>query len=604
VDSPETLVQASNGPDADGVPPRGQGVWRSPRLSMRAPAEPAVEEGIVLGRYHLLARLGAGGFGVVWRAHDELLGREVAVKRIWLGADGDPDRATREAQATARLSHPAIVALYEACPQGEAFYLISELVHGQTLGVLIAADELEDERIVAIGLDLAAALEHAHGRGVIHRDIKPQNVLIPDTPMSRAAGERPVAAKLTDFGGASILEEDALTRIGDVLGTLAYMAPEQSEGREVGEEADLYSLALVLYEALCGENPVRGATPAATARRIGSRLDSLARRRRDLPRELTLALDVALAPDPRHRGTLDDLRAGLEETLEEGLLEAPRRISRGRRRDSRTLLAPRAVPVREPRRPLPERADPQDAVAIPEDEGVHLKRGRTPAPDHGGLPRTLWIALAIAAIVWQVVIGHSGVGILLGAALLPLVAMPSEPYSRRISPVWLECLLAPALGVVGLAGVFPAIAGQASGWRKRLVLGALGYWWTALAEPLLARRLWLGAPAGMPSRHVWEPSISSTVSHVLGPMLSTGVLLGALLWGAGALVLPWLVRGAHAVVDVVAVGVWTAALVLAAPVLDSGLSGAVAHPTPHGAVLGALVGAMLAVGARALRGPA
>jgi hypothetical protein len=182
--------------------------------------------------------------------------------------------------------------------------------------------------------------------------------------------------------------------------------------------------------------------------------------------------------------------------------------------------------------------------------------------------------------------------------------MPPEPYSRRISPVWLGCLLAPALGVVGLAASFPAIAGQASGWRKRLVLGALGYWWTALAEPVLDRRLWLGAPAGTPSRHVWEPSISATASHVLGPMLSTGVLLGALLWGVGALVLPWLVRGSHAVVDVVAVGIWSTALVLAAPALDSGLSGAAAHPMPHGVVLGAIVGAMLAVGARALRGPA
>jgi eukaryotic-like serine/threonine-protein kinase len=559
---------------------------------------------VVLGRYRLLARLGAGGFGVVWRAHDELLGRDVAVKRIWLGPEGDADRAAREAQATARLSHPAIVALYEACPQGEAFYLISELVHGQTLGALIAADELEDERVVAIGLDLAAALEHAHSRGVIHRDIKPQNVLVPDTPLSRAAGERPVAAKLTDFGGASIAEEDALTRTGDVLGTLAYMAPEQSEGREVGVQADLYSLALVLYEALCGENPVRGATPAATARRIGSRLEPLGRRRRDLPRELTLALDDALVPGPEYRGTLEDLCEGLEETLEEGLLEQPRRISRGRRRESRTLLAPRSAPAREPRRAPVLAAQPPEALVVPEHEEAHLRHGRLPAPDHGGLPRTLWIALALAAIVWQAVVGHPGVGMLLGAALLPLAAMPPEPYSRRISPVWLGCLLAPALGVLGLAGVFPAIAGQASGWRKRLVLGALGYWWLALAEPLLDRRLWLGPQAGTPSRHVWESSISSTASHVLGPMLSTGVLLGALLWGAGALLLPWLVRGTRAAVDVVAVGIWSAALALAAPALDSGLSSAGAHPTPHGAVLGALAGAMLAVGARALRGPA
>ena len=239
-------------------------------------------EQLVLGRYRLLAKLGAGGFGVVWRAQDELLQREVAVKRIWLGPDGDPERAAREAQATARLAHPAIVALYEACPQGEAFYLISELVHGETLARLIAEGQLADEQILEIGLDLADALEHAHARGVIHRDIKPQNVLVPDAPAARTAGARPVVGKLTDFGGASIAEEDALTRTGDVLGTLAYMAPEQSEGREVGEEADLYALALVLYEALCGENPVRGATPAATVRRIGTRLEELGRRRRDL----------------------------------------------------------------------------------------------------------------------------------------------------------------------------------------------------------------------------------------------------------------------------------------------------------------------------------
>ncbi len=255
-------------------------------------------EQLVLERYRLLERLGAGGFGVVWRAHDELLHREVAVKRIWLGPDGDAERAAREAQATARLSHPAIVALYEACPLGEAFYLISELVHGPTLARLIAEDELEDEEVLAIGRDLADALEHAHARGVIHRDIKPQNVLIPERSEGAGPHERLAAAKLTDFGGASLAEEDALTRTGDVLGTLAYMAPEQSEGSEVGEEADLYSLALVLYEALSGVNPVRGPNPAETARRIGTRLEPLSRSRRDLPRELSGALDRALSPDP------------------------------------------------------------------------------------------------------------------------------------------------------------------------------------------------------------------------------------------------------------------------------------------------------------------
>ncbi len=566
-------------------------------------------EQLVLGRYRLLAKLGAGGFGVVWRAHDELLQREVAVKRIWLGPDGDPERAAREAQATARLAHPAIVALYEACPQGEAFYLISELVHGQTLARLIAGGQLEDEQILEIGLDLADALEHAHARGVIHRDIKPQNVLVPDAPAARTAGARPVVGKLTDFGGASIAEEDALTRTGDVLGTLAYMAPEQSEGREVGEEADLYALALVLYEALCGENPVRGATPAATVRKIGTRLEPLGRRRRDLSPDLTCAIDDALAADPRDRGTVEQLREALEEALDEGP-PAPRRpIVRTRRQPAiQPPEAPRgadqAPPARRPRRgEVPEPAWPEPIAPAPPQEREEPRPPALPEPDRGGLPRTLWIALALAGIAWLAVSGEPGASLLLAAALAPLVAMPVEPYSRRVSPIWLLALLAPALGLAGLAGAYPAVAGQAPRWRQRFVLGALGYWWLALAEPLLGRRLWLGPAARTPPRAVWEGSVSSAASHVVGPLLSTGVLYGALLWGVGALVLPWIVRGSHAALDAIAAIVWSAAICAAAPALDAGLGAAASHPSPRGAVLGAVLGALIAVGARALRGP-
>ncbi len=306
MESPDTLVQPSSpGRIRPREPPPGREVDLRP-------------DGLLLGRYRLLQRLGAGGFGVVWRARDELLGREVAVKRIWLGPQGDVDRAAREAQAAARLSHPAIVALYEACTMDDAFLLISELVDGRTLAELIAADCLEDEEVLEIGLAMTAALAHAHARGVVHRDIKPQNVLVPNRSRGPggASGELPAAAKLTDFGGATLAGEEALTRTGDVFGTLAYMAPEQSEGRTVGAQADLYALALVLYEALSGVNPVRGLTPAATARRIGTRLEPLRRHRPDLPRELTDAVDGALAPHPADRGDMHSLREALSESLD------------------------------------------------------------------------------------------------------------------------------------------------------------------------------------------------------------------------------------------------------------------------------------------------
>jgi eukaryotic-like serine/threonine-protein kinase len=582
VDSPETLVQAS--------PREARAAPQPARRRIAGVKDAPAPDELVLGRYRLLEQLGSGGFGVVWRAHDELLHREVAVKRILLGAGEGPidsERASREALATARLAHPAIVALYEACAKDGAFYLISELVDGDTLARLIAEEALADEEILEIGSALTSALAHAHARGVIHRDLKPQNVLVPHPP---DAAHTPrtllAAAKLTDFGGASLVGEDALTRTGDVLGTLAYMAPEQSEGREVGVEADLYSLALVLYEALSGVNPVRGATPAATVRRIGRPLPPLARARRDLPGELTRALDRALAPAPGERGTLDELRAQLERALERGLSRS--RWSARRRREDRhppqeePAVARHAATPRPPAPTLPEELEPRRALR---------------------LPRALWLACAGAIVCWQAFAGRPGVALLLLAALAPLALFPAERGDSRLGAGWLASALAPVLGVAGLAGVFPAIAGQASRWRDRAGLGALGYWWLALAGPLLNRDLWLRAPAATPPRAAWEGSLSLAATHVIAPRLALGVLLGALLWGAAAVVLPWIVRGRSAVRDVVAVSVWSAALAAAVPEMAAGLSAHAAHPSPRGAVLGAVLGALVAVAARALRGP-
>jgi serine/threonine protein kinase len=567
-------------------------------------------ESVVLGRYRLRERLGAGGFGVVWRAYDELLHREVAVKWVPLAPEGDSERASREALATARLAHPAIVALYEACAVEDAFYLISELVDGETLAQLIAADTLADEEVLEIGIALAGALSHAHARGVIHRDVKPQNVLVPYRPAEPAPTAEALAgvAKLTDFGGARLAGEDVLTRTGDVLGTLAYMAPEQSEGREAGEAADLYSLALVLYEALCGVNPVRGSTPAATARRIGCQLAPLERRRGDLPRTLTRALDEALSPSPTNRGTLDELRLVLEETLAGGL----RRPRRGRRQP-RVEPEDRAVPAwfpSPPRQAFPgtrivptKRGLLSHSTPIEEGSPARDEELAIASPPRPGLPRKLWLACALAAIVWQAWDGRPGAALLLLAAIAPLIVWPRGRRSVGFGLGWLASALAPVLGFAGLAGAFPAVAGQATRWSERAALAALGYWWLTLAEPLLTRRLWLGPPPGTPVRAVWEGSLGSAATHVVGPVLSVGVLLGAASWATAAVLLPWLVRGRSAAFDVVAATIWSAVLAAAAPVLDGGLSVHAVHPSPRGVVLGAVLGGGIAVAARALRGP-
>src|SRR3954462_6180706 len=235
-------------------------------------------ERTVLGRYRLERRLGAGGFGVVWQAGDYKLQREVGGEAVPRGGDGE--RAEREARAAARLNHPGIVALYELAADDEHVYLVSELVHGSTLAELIRGRALSDRDVARVGTALCEALEHAHARGVIHRDVKPGNVMVVADSAARGF------AKLTDFGVAHVATGDPLTRTGDVVGTLAYMAPEQAEGKRPPPASDVYALALTLFEAWTGSNPVRAKSPAVTARRLGSELPPLASRRRELPLEL------------------------------------------------------------------------------------------------------------------------------------------------------------------------------------------------------------------------------------------------------------------------------------------------------------------------------
>jgi serine/threonine protein kinase len=273
---------------------------------------------LVLDRFLIERRIGSGGFGTVYEAWDGRLERPVAVKAIDPGGAESCGRVLREAQAAARLNHPGIVTLYEMGEEDGSALLVTELVDGATLDQLSREGELSDREIGEIGADLCEALDHAHSRAVVHRDIKPQNVLVTEDGEPRA--------KLMDFGVARLTDAAALTAPGDVVGTLAYMAPEQAEGREAGPEADVYSLALVLYECWSGENPHRRATPAATARAIGTRARPLRRLRPDLPRELGDSLDACLQARPSHRLTLEELGETIEASLDR-LADAPSRQS-------------------------------------------------------------------------------------------------------------------------------------------------------------------------------------------------------------------------------------------------------------------------------------
>ena len=540
---------------------------------------------LVLDRYRLLRRLGAGGFGVVWLAHDERLDRVVAVKRIATHDAAAGTRAEREAKAAARLQHPGIVALYESGRDDGAVYLVSELVRGRTLGALLEEGALSDRDVVRVGVALCDALSHAHGRGVVHRDVKPGNIMIPDRPHDGAG-----VAKLTDFGVARIAGEDVLTRTGDVVGTLAYMAPEQAEGRDAGAEADLYALALVLYEALAGVNPVRGRGAASTARRVGARLPALGRLRRDLPLDLCGAIDRAVLPRPEQRGTIEDLRLALALALPgvgdeagtiagsplEGIAEAA--VPRARTRPVARVLAAvaagalvaAAVAWLGPAPPLPPAA-----------------AGAVAAAFVAVLPRVGWIALAAALATWLMVDQRPGT-----AVLVAVVAVPTAAVLRRGGPLWSAPAIAPVLGLAGLSGAWPALAGQAARPWHRLALGAMGAWWLVLAEAVAGERLATGPPRDMGD---WQRSTQHAWTDVLVPIVTNGALLVAALWALAALALPYLVRGRVFALDLVGATVWAAAL---------GSATQAVAPEMRGLVAGAVAAGGLAVAARASRGEA
>ena len=351
--------------------------------------------GTIRDRYTISKRLGSGAFGSVWMARDERLQRDVAVKILAreLVSDG---RFEREARAAARLSHPGIVTLYEALVDDDGAYLVSELVDGATLDRLLADGSVSDRDILRIGLALCDALDHAHGQGVVHRDVKPSNVLVPAKRADDRPPARGQAAKLTDFGVARVIDSDSLTLTGDVIGTLNYMSPEQAAGLEASEPADLYSLAVVLYEALTGINPLRSNGPATGGRRARpAMLPPLRRQRRDLPASLGDALDRALRPQAGDRGTISDLRFGLERSLpqvgdEPGVVTdwTLRRASADG--DTEPLFWPRF-----PGTAVQDRAQRADATAG-RAEGAH------PAPSRVGWARRGAVAVADPdRLLWQ-----------------------------------------------------------------------------------------------------------------------------------------------------------------------------------------------------------
>ena len=212
---------------------------------------------LLAGRYRLDRHLASGGMAEVWEATDEVLDRPVAVKLLHGHLADDPALRARfhhEAVAAARLVHPAIVAIYDTCDDPGAEAIVMELVRGRTLREFLdERGRLDPVEVVHIGAEVASALTCAHKAGIIHRDVKPANILLSDDGR----------VLVTDFGIAKVLDEPDLTRTSQLLGTVKYLAPEQVESGPVDARTDVYALGAVLYESLCGEAPFRADNQAA-----------------------------------------------------------------------------------------------------------------------------------------------------------------------------------------------------------------------------------------------------------------------------------------------------------------------------------------------------
>ena len=264
------------------------------------------------GRYRLDSKLGSGGMSTVYLAMDEVLDRPVAIKLLHREISEEADqleRFRREARAAARLSHPNLVGVIDAGEDDGRPYIVFEYIQGRTLKRRLQEEgRLPVDEAVAYAIEIGRGLTAAHARKLVHRDVKPQNVLI--DPDGRA--------KVTDFGIARSLEQKGMTATGRVLGTTDYVSPEQAMGVDVDERSDVYSVGVVLYEMLTGDVPFRAETQVGVAmKHVNEPMPDVQSKRPEVSASVAAVVDRATTKDPRDRyGTVAEMVRDLEQTLE------------------------------------------------------------------------------------------------------------------------------------------------------------------------------------------------------------------------------------------------------------------------------------------------
>ena len=478
---------------------------------------------LVLGRYRAVRPLGSGGSGSVWLARDERSGLDVALKIIPREGKAAA-RAEREALAARRLRHSRCVRAYDVGHDASHIYIAYEYVPGRTLREALRAGALTDEDTVEIAAQVLEALAYAHRAGIVHRDVKPSNILLEH--------RNEIAVRLLDFGLAQFDGADTLTAVGDVPGTLAYIAPERLAGGDATPESDVWAVGVVLWEALSGRHPFWGVPLQEVASAIAAGAPPLAAERRDLPRRLLTAvdgaLDLKLAARPRASALAADLRTAVRKTPRRE--ETVRRPEASAQREARArLLDRRGVPVA-----LAALTAALGATLLPFWPPVLVGAIVAGAGLAAWLDPRIGLAVALAAPVFPLGNHAESAAVLYGAFALGWLLL-----CWRDARAGLLFVSGPLLAPLGLLALVPLVVQPARGIVRRGVQAALAVLAAALVAGTSGEELPF-ADGPSQSLSITPRDSPGDVAFALWETLSlhSGVVAGAAMAAAAAGVLP------------------------------------------------------------------
>jgi hypothetical protein len=482
---------------------------------MGEPAQALTGIELVLDRYRPLRPLGSGGSGSVWLARDERTGLDVALKII--AREGkSAARAEREAAAATHLRHPACLRAYGFGRDSRHVYIAYEFVPGRTYREALRDGGLGDDDAIEACAQVCDGLAHAHAAGILHRDVKPSNVLLADDDR--------VSARILDFGLAQMADAETLTEAGDVPGTLAYISPERLAGGEATPAADVWAVGVMLWEAFAGRHPFWRGSMLETARAIEAGARPLGELRPDLPKRLLRLVDTALAKNPARRPTARELADALRGAASFGsaprpAFSLPRRIGAG-----------------------------QGLTAVLAALLAGWTSAALPFYPHG------WpLGLALAATALTLFRERAGIALALAAPVLPLgnISLGLALLYAALAAGWLLVtwrepratllfVVGPLLAPIAALGLLPVVTARVRAAPLRVLAVAIGVLTAALAAGIRHAALPLvggAAPLGIGVQGASDPfDVAGSVARAAGA--HPGLLLETCALALVALALP------------------------------------------------------------------